>query len=461
MREEFGTEMPSQEDAPAAPVPVEPPIDSDQPFQWSATFFVAIIGIALIAIAFTSGFMALYAYLTKVIWFDNDFVLSNPWTIPVGVLFFSLVVGLCQKYLHAPTVINGGFVENMKEGRLVTDYRVFPGAFISSIVTLISGASVGPEGTLNILVPMISAWIRDRFRIARGSGEKQLGFDMAALSSAYNGIVGNPFFTGVLATEYRIGNRGAATYLVWNLVAGVVGYLFYLFLGFPSFAGLILFPPVDVLTPVMVLYAILLGGVGTLVAVYTGLCMKGIGSVMERVFGDRPVQRTLAAGAIIAAIGYFLPLLLFSGEVQIHTILADPAGVGVAMLLLLAVLKIPLLALSYKSGFIGGPIFPVLFSCTMLGLALSMVFPSVPVAVFVLCIEAAAFAIALGVPLSAILLILVMSNPSPELTVLVVVSTTTGLVLSALMTQMQARRTPKAGRTGRRAGLTRHSFSGR
>ena len=46
---------------------------------------------------------------------------------------------------------------------------------------------------------------------------------MAALSSAYNGIVGNPFFTGVLATEYRIGNRGAATYLVWNLVAASWG----------------------------------------------------------------------------------------------------------------------------------------------------------------------------------------------------------------------------------------------
>ena len=193
----------------------------------------------------------------------------------------------------------------------------------------------------------------------------------------------------------------------------------------------------------MVLYAILLGGVGTLVAVYTGLCMKGIGSVMERVFGDRPVQRTLAAGAVIAVVGYFLPLLLFSGEVQIHTVLADPTGVGVAMLLLLAVLKIPLLALSYKSGFIGGPIFPVLFSCTMLGLALSLVFPSIPVAIFVLCIEAAAFAIALGVPLSAILLILVMSNPSPALTVLVVVSTTTGLILSTLMSQLQARRTPK------------------
>ena len=110
------------------------------------------------------------------------------------------------------------------------------------------------------------------------------------------------------------------------------------------------------------------------------------------------------------------------------------------MLLVYAVLKIPLLALSYKSGFIGGPIFPVLFSCTMLGLALSLIFPTVPVGIFVMCIEAAAFALALGVPLTAIILIIVMSNPSPELIVLIVISATTGLVLGALLEQMKARR---------------------
>jgi H+/Cl- antiporter ClcA len=433
--------MPGQEDSPGAPVPPEPQIEDNQPFQWRATFFVAIIGIALIAIAFTAGFMALYVYLSKVIWFENDFVLSNRWTIPVLVLFFSLLVGLCQKYLHAPTVIHGGFVENMKEQKLVTDYRVFPGAFLSSIITLISGASVGPEGTLNILVPQISAWFRDKFRIERGSSSNQLGFDMAALSSAYNGIVGNPLFTGILATEYRIGRKGASTFLLWNLLAGIIGYVFYIIIGFPSFSSLILFPPVEELSLVMILYAILLGGVGTLIALFSGFCMKGIGRVMETVFGDRIVQRTLAAGVIFAVIGYFLPALLFSGETQIFTILKDPAGVGVAMLLLYAVMKIPLLALSYKSGFIGGPIFPVLFSCTMLGLALSLVFPSVPVAIFVMCIEAAAFALALGVPLTAIILIIVMSNPSPELIVLIVISATTGLVLGALLEQMKARRT--------------------
>jgi H+/Cl- antiporter ClcA len=434
--------MNSTDNPPGAPVSPEGGEEDDQPVQWNLSFLVPIIGIALIAIAFTAGFMELYTWLIEAIWY-NDFVMSNRWIIPVGVLFFSLLVGLCEKYLHAPTVIHGGFTEVLKSGKLETDYRIFPGAFFSSIFSLLSGASIGPEGTITILVGQVSAWVRDRFRIAQESPTLHLGFDVAALASAFNGIIGNPFFTGVLATEYQIGKKNVSTFLLWNLVAGIVGYLFYLSLGLPSFSSMILFPTVTALEPLMVLYAIILGVAGALLALFAGLSMKGIGGIMERAFGDRVFPRILTAGVIIAAVGYFLPALLFSGETQIHLILEDPAAVGVAMLFLYAILKILLLALSFKSGFIGGPIFPVLFSSTMFGLALSLIFPSVPVTIFVLCIEAGAFALALGAPLTAIILVLVVSNPGSIMMVLVATSATTALILGALMNQMKARRTPK------------------
>jgi len=425
-----------------APLPPQSVAETEHALWWRPGFLAVIIGIALIAIAFTAGFMELYTWLIEAIWY-NDFVMANRWTIPVGVLVFSILVGLCQKYLHAPTVIHGGFVESMKEGKLETNYRIFPGALLSSLFSLLSGASLGPEGTITILVGEISAWVRERFRIAGESKWVHLGFDTAALASAFNGIIGNPFFTGVLATEYQIGKKHASTFLIWNLVAGIVGYLFYLALGLPSFSSMIPFPPVTELEPLMVLYAIFLGVAGALLAVFAGLSMKGIGGIMERFFGDRVFPRILTAGVIIAAVGYFLPALLFSGETQIHLIIEDPAGVGVAMLFLYAILKILLLALSFKSGYIGGPIFPVLFSSTMLGLALSLLFPSVPVTIFVLCIEAGAFALALGAPLTAIILVLVVSNPGSIMITLVAISATTALVLSALMTQIRARQTPK------------------
>jgi hypothetical protein len=67
-----------------------------------------IIIIAFIAVAFSLVWFASLHFLNTSFW-KSDFVIANRWMIPVGVLFFSLLVGLCGKYLRAPNVINGGF----------------------------------------------------------------------------------------------------------------------------------------------------------------------------------------------------------------------------------------------------------------------------------------------------------------------------------------------------------------
>ncbi|WP_054847483.1 chloride channel protein [Methanoculleus chikugoensis] len=196
--------------------------------------------------------------------------------------------------------------------------------------------------------------------------------------------------------------KNAFRFLTWNLLAGTVGYLFYLLLGgLPSFARSIPFEPIGGLYPGYILYAITLGILGSLLAVFAGVAMQTVETIMDRVFGDAVVARVLAAGAVIACAGYFVPEVLFSGgEGQLHGIIADPARLGgVGMLLGVAILKIILLALSFKSGYIGGPLFPIIFSSTLIGLALHLVFPpGIPVGIFVLCIEAAALTLALGAP---------------------------------------------------------------
>ncbi|MDG6258194.1 MAG: chloride channel protein [Methanomicrobiaceae archaeon] len=391
---------------------------------------VHIIFIALIAIAFTAGYIVFYELLIHAIWLDNDYTGANRWLIPAGVMFFSLLVGLCRKYLHAPTMIDGGFVESMKGSGEKVDYRTFPGALLSSLLSLLSGASVGPEGAISILISDITSVIQEKFRIARESADASLGFNVAALASAYNGIIGSVLFTGVFATEFQVGGeKGALKFLTWNLLAGSIGYLFFLLLGLPPFAHSILFPPIGELHPVYVLYAIVFGIIGALLTVFTGLSMHAIGGLVDRVFEDRVILPLLAAGAVIALVGYFVPDLLFSGQNQIHTIIDDPVAFGAAMLLFMAVAKILLLALSFRSGFVGGPVFPLLFSCTMIGLAVNLVFPGVPVAICVMCIEAAAFALALGAPLTAILLVVVIGTADPAMTVLLVLSAVTAMIL--------------------------------
>src|SRR4029453_18391234 len=99
----------------------------------------------------------------------------------------------------------------------------FPGAITASLASLLSGASVGPEGALAVMVQDISAWSRTKLKVPAGS---VLGFDVAALASAFNGVIGNPLFTAVFATELQVGGRSGLTYLTWNLLAGVVGFSF-------------------------------------------------------------------------------------------------------------------------------------------------------------------------------------------------------------------------------------------
>jgi H+/Cl- antiporter ClcA len=407
-----------------------PALQSTNPKIWQ------IIFIAIIAIVFTSIWLETYIYLNAVIWM-NDYVLANPWTIIVGVLVFSLLVGLCEKYLDAPNVIQGKFTDSMKGEGHEGNYKTFPGTLLSSFFSLFSGASVGPEGPLAFLIMEISAWIREKLAISKDTA---FGFDVAALSSAYNGIIGSPLFSAVFATEFNVGNKNALTFLAWNLIAGVIGFFIFSLLGLHSFAGFLIFPAIPEITLLYVIYAIVLGILGALVAIFMGIVMNGMGVAMEKAFKDKIITRILFAGVIIAGVCYFIPELMFSGETTIHAIVENPAEFGILMLLLMAVLKIILLALSFKSGFLGGPIFPTLFACTMIGLALSLVFPTVPVGIFVLCTMGAVITLALGAPLTAILLVIVIASTNPNMSALIVLSSVVALIIGITVRQNRERR---------------------
>jgi H+/Cl- antiporter ClcA len=187
-------------------------------------------------------------------------------------------------------------------------------------------------------------------------------------------------------------------------------------------------------------WAVVLGGVGTLVAVIAGIGMRVFGTLVPRVSRDNPIMRALAAGVVISLVGLAMPQLLFSGEDQIHTIIADPAAYGVGLLLVMALLKLLLVSLSLKSGFLGGPTFPLLFSCSMIGLALHLLFPDAPLGIQVMCIEAAAITVALSAPLTAILLVAVIGTANQDTLALITLSAVIGMMLSVGLKKAMERR---------------------
>jgi len=230
-----------------------------------------------------------------------------------------------------------------------------------------------------------------------------------------------------------------------NLLAGVIGFLVYALLGLTAFAQSIPFTPITELKLEYVLYAIILGVIGALVAISVGTSMQLFGRVMGGAFKDRVITRILAAGVVISIVCYFFPEVMFSGEEQIHSIIANPAQYGAAMLLGFAILKVLLLGLSFKSGYLGGPVFPILFTCTMVGLALSLLFPGVPLGILVMCIEAAAVSLALRAPLTAILLVTVVGTADAYVVALLVLASVTSIIvgtgLKRVMDQQAAKNT--------------------
>ena len=400
---------------------------------------VHVLVVALAVGVFAVVWLAVYSRGDDLIW-NNPFVTANRWVIPVGVIFFSLLVGLAQKFLHAPNVVNGGIDEALKAEDVAT-YKTFWGTLASSLLSLWSGASVGPEGPLGFLAVQISQWIAARLKFGK---QGALLASIVGMSSAYNGVVGNPVFATLLATEAS-GAKNGMLLVGPSLVGGTVGFLLFALLGVPPFANFLNVGTVTDLSLGLVAWALVLGLVGALLAVYAALAFRLLGRVMA-VFKDRVIERALVAGIIIGVVCYFIPNLMFSGETEIHGIIADPAAIGLPMLLLMALLKPLLLALSLKSGYLGGPIFPALFSATMLGLAVSLLMPGVPLAVLVMCPAAGVITLLLRAPLTAILLITVMvgAGATPVMIGLITVAAAAALGVGMVLQRAQARRAAPA-----------------
>lgn len=154
----------------------------------------------------------------------------------------------------------------------------------------------------------------------------------------------------------------------------------------------------------------------------------------------------MAAGVLIAIVSYFVPELMFSGEAQIRAIIANPAAYGALVLLGFAIAKILLLALSFKSGYMGGAIFPTLFAATMIALAINLLVPSAPLALLVTCIHAAAITLVLGAAFAAILLTTTVATANEFELAYISLATVTALIIGTTVRERMARRAAKTER---------------
>jgi len=261
----------------------------------------------------------------------------------------------------------------------------------------------------------------------------------SALAASYTGLIANPLFTGVLSTELVRDPETRTRNLPANLVGGSIGYLIFLAAGSTGLQNYLHLSSTATYQPIDVLLVVLFGLIGLVLAVIGAALFRVAAGLFGRLRG-REVERALAAGLIFSAVGVFAPILLFSGETQIQTVVADPAAYGPAVLLAMAVMKLALLAVAFKSGFLGGPTFPAIFASVCVALALSLLFPGLPVDVVIGGVMAGFLVVLFKAPFMVILLTAVMLQASTTLIALVVLAVAAVMIVLPSVTGAVASR---------------------
>lgn len=413
-------------DSPASPTPVVHP-------------YVHVVVVGLIGAIAVLGWLLVFEVVSRVLW-ENEIIVANPWLFPAVCLPFSLVVGLLVKYRHAPTNLDETLIDSLSGDVDRIDPRGLPVNIAMAWASLFSGAVLGPEGGIGGIASKIAIFYAEKVGIPAHERSRLV---FSTLASAYNGLIASPLFTAVLGTELIHDPAARTRSLPANLVGGSIGFLVFFAVGGTGIADVLHLTVTEPPGPADLLVMVPMALVGLALAIVTAGFMKVAAASFGR-FKGREVERALVAGLIFSAVGMVAPIVLFSGETQIEEVVADPARYGPWLLIAMALVKLALLAVAFKGGFLGGPTFPAIFASTCVALAVSQLFPELRVDVLIGGVMAGFLMVLFRAPLMVILLTTVMLQASPELAALIVIAAATAMialpVLQAAIDSRQAGR---------------------
>jgi H+/Cl- antiporter ClcA len=399
-----------------------------------------VVVLGLLSALLTFAFMALVHQGTGLVWDQIAPALGidqRLFTILVCSLG-GVLVGLLVKVFGDHS---GIFAEVMQEfgktGRF--DYRSAPGIVITAFVSLLSGASLGPEAPLADACGGMGTFISDKLKLDEQE-TRTMGY--SGVSGMLASFITSPFSGALLGLESAQGeSRGRQTYfwvLFPSLLASAVATVVFVLLSGTFFETLYKFPAY---TPQLrdLFFAAPLGLIGGFVGLLFMLALRRLQALFQPM-KERVVLRGLIGGLGMGIIGALLPLTLFSGESETTDLITHAVEIGVVMLVVLGLAKLFATSLLLATGWKGGYIFPIMFTSVALGMAVNLMFPSVPVAVTVAATMAGALVAAMRAPLFAALFTttLVQKETAAVIAVAVVVSA----LLTALLALRNARHHP-------------------
>lgn len=113
-----------------------------------------------------------------------------------------------------------------------------------------------------------------------------------------------------------------------------------------------------------------------ILSIIIGLSFNYIGHIIECIckknkLNLNPFMAAIIGGFILAFLGAYFPLTLFSGEHALREVINNVGELGIPYLLLIAFLKILATKISINFRWVGGQIFPIIFTSFCIAFALS------------------------------------------------------------------------------------------
>jgi H+/Cl- antiporter ClcA len=361
-------------------------------------------------------------------WFEG-----HPWWIAVAA-GAGLLVGILRRLLHMPAT-TPGLIEDFRTERI--ELRRVPGIVAVSAVSLVGGASVGPEVALGQLGGGAGALLARRRGLDEDATKDRT---LSGMAGSFGGLFSSPLVATSLTLELaRPPRRRVGRAFYGAAVASSVSLAIYVALAGTIFLGLYAVPSYDY-EDWQLLAGVGFGLVAAVVSIAMMALLAGTKKLVEALRVP-PLLLPVLGGAVFGLVGFALPLTNFTGSDQLGTMLGDGGSLGVGLLVAVLVAKMVVFATSFSTGFIGGPIFPVLFLGGTTGLIVHAVIPDVPLGLAFSCALAAVPASLVAAPFTLVLFTVILTQVGALQTAPVLIAVATSYLVTSMLTgAVRARR---------------------
>lgn len=310
-----------------------------------------------------------------------------------------LCIGLTIHRLGNPGEI-GLVIDNihLNGGRLAM--RENPSMILSSLISIASGGSAGPEAPMVQVTGSIGTWLADRLQLR---GEALRTLSIAGMASGFTVLFGAPLGGTFFALEI-LHHESVALYaeaILPAVVASCASYIIFvattkLGIGptwhFPQYAVSSLFDFAE---------AILYGILGAI----AGWAFIAIFRACEHLLSLLPniIWKTTIAGLFLGILANLFPLTRFFGEHQLETIIGGTFSIY--FLITLAIAKMFAICITVTGGWRGGIIIPLFFTGACLGKIVSTANLGSSESLAMICMMAALNTTVTRTPISTTLLL--------------------------------------------------------